>query len=149
MGCLSNVQHPKKKILFLGYDETQTSIINALVASNCTVYHTDKRVDGDASYDFVVSYGYRHILTPDDIAAFSCPIFNLHIAYLPFNHGAHPNFWSFYENTPSGVTLHLIDDDVDTGPIVAPRYVNFKKQDDTFVKTYAVLVIEIERLFFG
>ena len=147
MRCLSEVKNPKKKILFLGYDETQTIIINALIDRNCTVHHTDKKVNGNAEYDFLVSYGYRHILKRDVIAAYNCPIFNLHISYLPYNRGAHPNFWSFHENTPSGVTLHLIDDGVDTGPIVAQRYVNFKKEDDTFVKTYAVLVREMENLF--
>ena len=147
MRRLSKVENPQKKILFLGYDGTQNAIIKALIDNRCTVDLTDEKVNGKTGYDFVVSYGYRHILKCDTIAAFNCPIFNLHISYLPYNRGAHPNFWSFYENTPSGVTLHLINDGVDTGPIVSQRYVNFKKEDDTFIKTYAVLIAEIETLF--
>mgnify|MGYP001284079512 FL=1 len=95
----------------------------------------------------MISYGYRHILKQSTIDGCECPVFNLHISYLPYNRGAHPNFWSFYENTPSGVTIHLIDSGIDTGPIVLQKYINFKQADDTFVKTYAVLIKSMEDLF--
>jgi methionyl-tRNA formyltransferase len=95
----------------------------------------------------VISYGYRHILKQSTIDGFECPVFNLHISYLPYNRGAHPNFWSFYDNTPSGVTIHLVDSGIDTGPIVKQKYVNFKESDDTFVKTYSVLIKNMEDLF--
>ena len=147
MRRLNEVKNPKKKILFLGYDETQTELINALIDNNCRVDHVDEKVNSNTGYDFLVSYGYKHILKHDVIAAFNCPIFNLHISYLPYNRGTHPNSWSFYENTPSGVTIHLIDDGVDTGPIVAQRFVNYKKEDNTFAKTYAILMQEMENLF--
>lgn len=147
MRRLNEVENPTKMVLVLGYDETRSQIIKALVDRNCTVDHTDGKIDGTSGYDFVVSYGYRHILTPDMIKTLGCPIFNLHISYLPFNRGAHPNFWSFYDNTPSGVTIHLIDEGVDTGPIVAQRYVDFAETEDTFAKTYAALTRAIEALF--
>ncbi len=147
MRRIKNTKSPSKKVLFLGYDETQTKLINALVDRNCLVDHTKEKINSIIDYDFVVSYGYRHIIKSDLINSTESPIFNLHISYLPFNRGAHPNFWSFYENTPAGVTIHLIDEGVDTGPIVSQKYVNFKKQDDTFAKTYKILNIEIENLF--
>ena len=68
--------------------------------------------------DLIVSFGYRHILRSDFINKCGCPIANLHISYLPFNRGAHPNFWSFYDDTPSGVSIYLIDEGIDTGPIL-------------------------------
>ena len=71
----------------------------------------------------------------------------MHISYLPYNRGSHPNFWSFYDKTPSGVSIHIVDKGIDTGPIVAQKYVNFNNKDDTFIKTYNVLKIEIENLF--
>ena len=55
--------------------------------------------------------------------------------------------YSFYDNTPSGVTIHLIDSGIDTGPIVKQKYVNFQESDDTFVKTYSVLLENMEKLF--
>lgn len=144
---IDNINHPKKKVLFLGYDQTQTTIIDALIANECAVDHTQDIIDTITGYDYVISYGYAHILKQRTLDSFGCPVFNLHISYLPYNRGAHPNFWSFYDNTPSGVTIHLIDSGIDTGPIVQQRYVNFKASDDTFVKTHAVLEQNMEDLF--
>ena len=140
-------EKPIRKVLFLGYNESQSDLIRALIIKNCLVDHSDEIIDDISGYDFVVSYGYGHILKPNVIDKLACPIFNLHISYLPYNRGAHPNFWSFFDNTPAGVTVHLIDDGVDTGPIVCQRYVNFKKEDDTFLKTYKTLIEEMEKLF--
>jgi methionyl-tRNA formyltransferase len=81
------------------------------------------------------------------IKKIDCPIFNLHISYLPYNRGAHPNFWSFYDNTPSGVTIHLIDEGIDTGPIIYQKYINFNIDEKTFILTYFRLIKEIEDLF--
>ena len=147
MISINQIDSPKKRILFLGYDQTQTTLIDALIASKCAVDHTADKIDAIKSYDCVISYGYKHILKQSIIDGFECPVFNLHISYLPYNRGAHPNFWSFYDNTPSGVTIHLIDRGIDTGPIVKQKYVNFKESDDTFVKTYSVLIKNMEDLF--
>ena len=143
---LNKVDSPEKKILFLGYDRTQTIIIDALVASGCEVYHTQHPIKA-IHYDLIISFGYRYVLKKEIIDSASCPIFNLHISYLPYNRGTHPNFWSFYENTPSGVTIHLVDEGIDTGPIVYQKYVNFDRQEITYKQTYYRLIEEIEMLF--
>ena len=41
--------------------------------------------------------------------------------YLPYNRGKHPSFWSIVEGTPFGVTLHYVDQQIDTGPVIAQR----------------------------
>lgn len=144
---INDIEKPKKKILFLGYRQSQTKLIDALVANDCIVDHTEDKIEATNGYDCVISYGYRHILERNVTDGSDCPIFNLHISYLPYNRGAHPNFWSFYDNTPSGVTIHLIDGGIDTGPIVKQKYVNFQEADLTFVKAYSVLIENIENLF--
>jgi methionyl-tRNA formyltransferase len=131
--------------LFLGYDKSQTGLIDVLVNSQCEVHQTAGR-SLNTDYDLVVCFGYRHMLEIETIESFSCPIINLHISYLPFNKGAHPNFWSFYEGTPAGVTIHLIDEGMDTGPILFQRLVEFY-EEKTFRETYDRLKLEIERLF--
>lgn len=147
MISINQIDSPKKRILFLGYDQTKTALIDVLIANKCVVDHTADKIDVVKGYDCVISYGYRHILKQTTIDGFECPVFNLHISYLPYNRGAHPNFWSFYDNTPSGVTIHLIDSGIDTGAIVKQKYINFKESDDTFVKTYSVLKKSMEDLF--
>ena len=66
---------------------------------------------------------------------------------MPWNRGAHPNFWSFYEATPSGVTIHLIDEGIDTGPIIFQKKILFNPKKFTFAQTYQLLINEIETLF--
>jgi len=136
-----------KRVLFLGFDRSRTRLIDALIAKGCAVVHTEAPIDGSGNHDLLVSFGYRHVLRKEVFEKAGCPILNLHIAYLPYNRGAHPNFWSFYENTPSGVTIHLMDEGIDTGPIVYQRYVNFDGNEKTFADTYQRLVVEIEALF--
>ena len=59
----------------------------------------------------------------------------------------HPNFWSFFDSTPTGVTIHEIDEGIDTGPIVFQKKVVFSPNEDTFAKTHRRLIMEIEDLF--
>ena len=50
-------------------------------------------------YDWIISYGYRHIIKPDIINESRNPIINLHISYLPWNRGASPNYFSWKNRT--------------------------------------------------
>lgn len=135
------------KINFLGYDRTQTRLIDLLEQHGADVEQTHEKVTDLSNADATISFGYRHILSAETIGSAPRPILNLHMGYLPYNRGAHPNFWAHYDNTPSGVTIHEIDEGVDTGPICFQRYVNFAEDETTFEKTYARLVDEIEKLF--
>ena len=141
------VRSPKIKILFLGYSKEKTILINKLIEKGCEVWHTQEKIKSTLGYDLVVTYGFRHIIEKELIYGSLIPIINLHISYLPWNRGAHPNFWSFYDSTPSGVTIHLIDEGIDTGPILYQKYVNFSKEENTYSKTYKKLTEEIEQLF--
>ena len=135
------------KVLFLGYRQDQTGIMEGLIKKGCEVWHAENKIQTTAGFDLVVSFGFRHILKQDVIKSSPAPIINLHISYLPYNRGAHPNFWSFFEGTPSGVSIHLIDEGIDTGPILFQRYVNFSSEEKTFAQTYQRLIREIETLF--
>ncbi len=73
--------------------------------------------------DIALSILFGYILKPDLINSFPQGVVNLHPSYLPFNRGAHPNIWSIVEQTPAGVTLHYIDDKIDTGDIIAQQQV--------------------------
>lgn len=97
-------------------------------------------------FDRVVSYGYRHILKKEHIINAKNPIINLHISYLPWNKGADPNYWSWIENTPKGVTIHHIDEGIDTGDILLQTQVKFNK-NETLSSSYKKLTDTIEDLF--
>jgi len=136
------------KAIFLGYGKSETRLIGELEKRNCIVKTSDEKIslnDVEGS-DLIVSFGYRHIFKSHFITNCFCPIVNLHISYLPYNRGAHPNFWSFYDGTQSGVSIHIIDDGIDTGPIIFQKKIEFI-DEKTFADTYRRLFSEIENLF--
>lgn len=85
-----------------------------------TMTATTEPLDGIPDADFIVSFGYRHIVNDRRIFDhFGQRIINLHIAHLPWNRGADPVFWALHDNTPLGVTIHVMTMGIDTGPILA------------------------------
>ena len=99
------------------------------------------------SYDFIISFGYSHILDENTINYVGEAAINLHISYLPFNKGAHPNVWSNFEKTISGVSIHLMDKGLDTGNILFQKEIYINKKEHTFLSSYLLLIWEIEKLF--
>jgi methionyl-tRNA formyltransferase len=96
--------------------------------------------------DFVISYCYRSIIPEEVLDILPNRFINLHTSYLPFNRGADPNLWSIADGTPSGVSIHLIDKGVDTGPIIAQEEVIFS-DEETLNSSYNLLHIRIQDLF--
>lgn len=94
--------------------------------------------------DLVISYRYRHILSKDVVRSVRC--INLHPSYLPYGRGADSNPWSFLEDTPKGVTIHHMDEGLDTGEIIVQKKVVFKKEK-TLGETYDRLQVELINLF--
>ena len=137
------------KILFLGY--TDSPLIDYIREHGDEVLATDQRIDLEflrkETPEFLVSYGYKFILKRDVLDFFKGRAINLHISYLPWNRGYYPNFWSFVENTPKGVTVHLIDEGVDTGDILVQKGVDLKVDGETFRTTYDKLREEMQVLF--
>lgn len=74
--------------------------------------------------DWVVSAGFMRILAPGFVAAFPGRILNTHPALLPSFPGAHGVRDALHHGVKvTGCTVHVVDDGVDTGPIVAQRAV--------------------------
>jgi methionyl-tRNA formyltransferase len=96
--------------------------------------------EADFTADIIVSFGYRHIFSAHILTSVTRPILNVHISYLPWNRGADPNFWSWFEDTPKGVSIHCIDAGIDTGPILVQSEVTFLDlQNETLATTYGKL----------
>ena len=144
---IKQIKSPRKKILFLGYDQKQTCLIDQLIRNECEVWHGNQKLKEIDDFDLIISFGYRHLIKKNFLNRNKLPIINLHISYLPWNRGSHPNFWSFFDATPSGVTIHLINHGIDTGDIIYQRLVQFNEKEDTFSKTHKRLISELEQLF--
>jgi methionyl-tRNA formyltransferase len=104
------------------------------------------QISSTPDVDWIVSYGFRHIIREPLVSKFAGRMVNLHISYLPWNRGADPNFWSWFDDTPKGVTLHYIDAGLDTGDIIGQREVRFGP-NETLRTSYEKLQGEIAQLF--
>ena len=49
------------------------------------------------------------------------PTLNIHPSALPLNRGSHQSFWSIMNNEQHGATLHWMEVELDSGPIIAQK----------------------------
>jgi len=139
------------RILILGPESRNKSIKSFLVSKGHDVLVTEDEISvgflKENEIDFLISSGYAPIVKPPVILAYPKRIINLHISYLPYGKGIYPNFWSFFENTPKGVSIHFIDAGIDTGSILFQKQIDISK-DDTLFSTHKKLMTNLEDLFF-
>ena len=100
----------------------------------------------DATPEWIVSFGYRHIIREPHLSRFKDRIINIHVSMLPWNRGADPNFWSWFDATPKGVSIHYVDAGIDTGDVLTQTEVVFEP-GMTLRTSYAILVGCAVRLF--
>ncbi len=69
--------------------------------------------------ELVVLAGYMHLLTRPFLARFPQRVVNVHPSLLPAFPGAHPIEDALAAGAETtGVTVHLVDDGIDTGPVL-------------------------------
>lgn len=76
-----------------------------------------------------LAVGYRPIMPKAERECFPLGVLNLHFSLLPWCAGVGGNAWPIVEGCPAGVTLHWMDDGVDTGPTVAQEEVPVEPWD--------------------
>lgn len=98
------------------------------------------------SFDLGVLAWWPTIIKPPLI---NCPVHgfvNFHPSLLPHNRGKHYNFWALVEEVPFGVTLHYVDEGVDSGDIIFQKEIAYD-WTDTGETLYFKAQREIVRLF--
>jgi phosphoribosylglycinamide formyltransferase 1 len=116
---------------FAGRDEFEAALLAEL--ARCAV-------------DAVVLAGFMRILGPRFVGAFPGRIVNTHPALLPAFPGVDAPAQAIAHGVKlSGVTIHLVDHGVDTGPIIAQRAVPVWP-DDTAATLHARIQAEEHRL---
>ncbi len=81
--------------------------------------------------ELVVLSGYMRILTPSFVSKWKGRIVNVHPSLLPDFPGAHAHRDVLSAGVDTtGCTVHMVDEGVDTGPILAQREVPVMPDDD-------------------
>lgn len=83
----------------------------------------------------VAVYGTR-IIGSTTLACVNVPFINYHAGINPKYRGQHPAYWALVNNDKinAGVTIHLVDEGVDTGSIIVQARVAFETSDN--ISTY-------------
>ncbi len=85
---------------------------------------------GQFQPDYVVLAGYMRILSPTFIRAFAGRILNIHPADTHQHQGLHAYEWAFENQlVETKITVHLVDEGLDTGPILAQHPVDLRGAD--------------------
>ena len=87
--------------------------------------------------------GFMRLLSPYFVDAYPDRILNIHPSLLPKYPGLHPQQQALDDHaTESGATVHLVNKDLDAGPIVLQRSVPVIKGDTA--DTLAARILEVE-----
>jgi phosphoribosylglycinamide formyltransferase-1 len=112
--------------------------VEAIVVAPSTSSDRDTYTDAvrdtlvDRSVDTVVLAGFMRVLGPSFFEAFPERVLNVHPALLPSFPGAHAVVDALAWGVKvTGVTVHLVDEEVDHGPIVLQEAIELR-DDDTW-----------------
>lgn len=83
----------------------------------------------------VIVYGTR-IIRHDTLKSVDAPFINYHAGINPKYRGQHPGYWALVNGDAAhaGITLHLVDEGVDTGDVLYQAPVTFRADDN--ITTY-------------
>ena len=140
-----------KKIRILGPKNRNESIRKKLCEQGFQVIVSADPYDTDSTDDFapdlILSSGYDRLLGPKTVQKYSQRIVNLHAAYLPWARGIGTTLFATMLRYPYGVSVHFINEGLDTGNLIARKLVR-PEQDDTLRTLYSKLLSATEELFF-
>ncbi len=106
--------------------------------------HVEKHKE--IEFDFLITVYWPYLLKRDVFSQAKVGTVNFHPALLPINRGWYPHVHSILDGSPTGVTLHDIDEGADTGPIWAQKKTPLEATD-TAKTIYDRLQRDIVELF--
>ena len=137
--------------LFLYGNNKALRLAEWLEKQGNTVFRASIDIDPEfvkqRSIELIVSFTYRHYISNKIVKMVNGNAVNLHISYLPWNKGADPNIWSWIDDTPKGVSIHYVSDEIDGGDLIAQKKVHFSDYEDTLESSYNLLMDEVINLF--
>ncbi len=121
----------KKQINFVAVKENDpytNDILDVCQNTEICVYTIDninsdftKSIIKDTKPEICFLLWWPDIVKSDVLNAVPGGIVNLHPSLLPFNRGMHPYYWSLVEGTPAGVSIHYIDEEIDSGLLLCQK----------------------------
>jgi dTDP-4-amino-4,6-dideoxyglucose formyltransferase len=96
------------------------------------------------NFQLVISLHCKRIFPKKLVEGVRCV--NVHPGYNPFNRGIFPHVFSIINEKPAGATIHVMDEQIDHGPIICQRRVGVTKTDTSDSLYSRVVSAELEIL---
>ena len=71
---------------------------------------------------------------------------NFHMSFLPYNKGKKPNVWPIIDGTPAGISIHYIDEGIDSGAVISQQKIEVELTD-TAKTLYEKMIDAFPNLF--
>jgi len=92
-------------------------------------------------FDLVISWHCKQIFPVDLVETVRC--INIHPGFNPYNRGWFPQVFSIINKEPCGVTIHIMDDKLDHGPIIYQKEVVIEDYDTSETVYKRIMELEI------
>lgn len=106
----------------------------------------DFAVRQDLEFDLGILAWWPKLIQAPLLTMPKCGFVNTHPSLLPHGRGKNYNFWTIVEQSPFGASLHMVDEKVDSGDIVAQTVIPYS-WEDTGASLYYKALEATERLF--
>ena len=137
-------------VALLGPYKRNQKLIQFLKGDNCNVFNNESPIDiywiEKNKISLIICSGYEPIINKDVIEFINRRIINLHISYLPFGRGIYPLFWSILNGDTVGITIHAIDENIDTGQVIFQEIITYS-DDITINELHSILLTKLNNLF--
>lgn len=117
-------------------DESFNERIIKALDNTTEIYSNDRFLNGGVldrirceNIDLGILAWWPHIISEEVISVTKRGFVNTHPAYLPYNRGKHPYFWTIVDGTPFGATIHYVNKDIDAGKIIVQKQIGFDWSD--------------------
>lgn len=112
--------------------------------------NTEEFIDWMERYkpDLLVSMSFNQILKADILASVKEGFINCHAGALPFYRGRNPLNWALINGENSfGITVHYVDEGIDTGDIVVQKHYPIT-MEDTYASLLKLAIYECAEVLF-
>lgn len=136
----------KSKINHLGLTHPEKIARNLGIKYFVVDHDSPVIIEEVANKDCIGIIAGARILKPKIIDAFKYGIINFHPGIIPFARGLDALLWSIYNDSPLGVTAHLIDKQIDAGKILNIKEIDIFHDDTILDLSERLYDLQIEML---
>jgi methionyl-tRNA formyltransferase len=111
------------------YDKNSTNLENLIVIHQIEILkYTNflkNTLKSNYKYDCGISFMFGTKFKEEISSVFEKGIVNFHPSLLPLNRGSDPITWAIFDETKHGVSAHLVDSEIDQGPVLFQEEIEF------------------------